>query len=53
MASRSTLTHLQLANGLHQRPVRAVATVRLIQQAIQDLPRGLPLVHHHGLGALV
>lgn len=48
-----SLTHLQLIDGFHKRPVRAVATVGLIQQAVQHLPDCLPLIHHHGLGALV
>lgn len=48
-----SLTHLKLSDGFHKRPVRAVATVGLIQQAVQHLPDRLPLIHHHGLGALV
>lgn len=48
-----SLTHLQLRYGFHQGPVGAVAAVGLVQQAVQHLPDRLPLVHHHGLGALV
>lgn len=48
-----SLTHLQLRYGFHQGPVRAVAAVGLVQQAVQHLPDRLALVHHHGLGALI
>lgn len=51
--SAAARTHLELGDGFHEGPVRAVATVWLIQQAVQHLPDCLPLVHHHGLGALV
>lgn len=34
------LTHLQLADGFHQWPVRTVATVRFLQQTVQNLKTG-------------
>lgn len=48
-----SLTHLQLWDGFHKGPVWTVATVGLIQQAVQHLPDCLSLIHHHGLRALI
>lgn len=47
------LTHLQFTDALHQRPVETVTTVRFVQQAVQHLTHRLPLIHHHGFGALI
>lgn len=48
-----SLTHLQFTDDLHQRPVETVTTVRFVQQAVQHLTHRLPLIHHHGFGALI
>lgn len=34
------LTHLQLTDGFHQRPVWTITTVRLVQQTVQNLRTG-------------